>query len=534
SITTLKLTPSVLAQLEPDGLRGIQTLITAGEACSPELVARFQPGRRFVNAYGPTEATVCATVNTAVDSRRVSIGRPFHNVRTFVLDAHLRPVPVGVPGELFIGGVGLARGYLHRPELTAERFIPNPFASEPGERLYRTGDKVRWLDNGELEYLGRVDFQLKLRGFRIEPGEIESVLTSHPSVREAVVALREDSGKLVAYFVPHADPSLDAASLRDFLKQRLPDFMVPSAFVSLEAIPLTSSGKVDRKALPSPEGALPASVEYVAPRSETEQKLAVLWSEVLRVERVGVHDNFFELGGHSLLVTQVVSRIRASFGVELSLTTLFEAPTLDSLARAIESVPRAIPGPLLPPLKPAERTGALPLSFAQQRLWFLDQLAPDSALYNMPAPLRLEGTLDTEALEQSLTELVRRHEVLRTAFPSDTGQPLQVIAPPARLPLQRMDLSNLPAHEREAEAYRLLDAESRKPFSLARGPLLRVLLLKLDEQQHVLLLNLHHIISDGWSMGVLAREVAALYEAFSQGLPSPLPELPVQYADFAA
>ncbi|MBE4748816.1 non-ribosomal peptide synthetase, partial [Corallococcus sp. ZKHCc1 1396] len=335
SITTLKLTPSVLAQLEPEGLRGIQTLITAGEACSPELVARFQPGRRFVNAYGPTEATVCATVNTAVDSRRVSIGRPFHNVRTFVLDAHLRPVPVGIPGELFIGGVGLARGYLHRPELTAERFIPNPFPSEPGERLYRTGDKVRWLDSGELEYLGRVDFQLKLRGFRIEPGEIESVLANHPSVREAVVALREDGGdggRLVAYVVAHADQPLDAASLRDFLKQRLPEFMVPSAFVSLEAIPLTSSGKVDRKALPSPDGALPTGAEYVAPRNETEQKLSALWSEVLRVERVGIHDNFFELGGHSLLATQAVTRIRATFNVEVSLQDFFEAPTVEAFA----------------------------------------------------------------------------------------------------------------------------------------------------------------------------------------------------------
>ncbi|WP_415835688.1 amino acid adenylation domain-containing protein, partial [Corallococcus soli] len=343
-ITAATLTPSVLAQLDPQGLEALETLTSAGEACTSELVARWKPGRRFINAYGPTETTICATLDADVDSRHVSIGRPFQNVRAFVLDAHLRPVPVGVPGELFIGGTGLARGYLHRPELTAERFIPNPLASEPGERLYRTGDKARWLPDGTLKYLGRIDFQLKLRGFRIELGEIESVLASHPSVREAVVALREDGadgGRLVAYFVPHADQTLDAASLRDFLKQRLPEYMVPAAFVSLEALPLTSSGKVDRKALPSPDGALPAGVEYVAPRNETEQKLAALWSDVLRVERVGVHDNFFELGGHSLLVTQVVSRIRAAFGVELSLTTLFEAPILEALARTIESVPRA-------------------------------------------------------------------------------------------------------------------------------------------------------------------------------------------------
>ncbi|WP_164003052.1 non-ribosomal peptide synthetase, partial [Pyxidicoccus caerfyrddinensis] len=531
AITAATLTPSVLAQLEPLGLEALQTLTSAGEACTPELVARWQPGRRFINAYGPTETTICATLDAEVDAGRITIGRPFDNVRAYVLDASLRPVPVGVPGELFIGGAGLARGYLGRPELTAERFIPHPFSSTPGERLYRTGDKVRWLDNGQLDYLGRIDFQVKLRGFRIELGEIESVLSSHASVREAVVALREE--RLVAYVVTQEGQSLDALSLRSFLQQRLPEYMVPSAFVALDTLPLTSSGKVDRKALPAPDGAVAASAGYVAPRNETEQRLAALWSELLRVEQVGLHDNFFELGGHSLLVTQVVSRIRASFGVELPLHTLFEAPTLEALAQAVEDSARSARSLVLPPLKPADRSGALPLSFAQQRLWFLDQLVPDSALYNMPAPLRLEGSLDTAALERSLSELVRRHEVLRTSFPEEAGQPLQVIAPPAPLPLERVDLSALPANERETEARRLIEAECRKPFSLSQGPLLRALLLKLDDQQHALLLNVHHIVSDGWSMGVLAREVVALYEAFSQGRPSPLPELPVQYADFA-
>jgi acyl carrier protein len=310
--------------------------------------------------------------------------------------------------------------------------------------------------------------------------------------------------------------------------------MVPAAFVPLEALPLSSSGKVDRKALPAPDGALTATAEYVAPRNETEQRLATLWSELLHVERVGLHDNFFELGGHSLLITQVASRIRASFGVELPLPALFEAPTLEALARAVDTASRSAQTLAAPPLRPADRSGPLPLSFAQQRLWFLDQLVPDSALYNVPAPLRLEGTLDTAALEHSLTELVRRHEVLRTSFPSEAGQPLQVIAPPAPLPLERVDLSALSADEREAEARRLIEAECRKPFSLARGPLLRALLLKLADTEHVLVLNLHHIVSDGWSMGVLVREVVALYEAFCQGRPSPLPELPVQYADFAA
>ncbi|WP_164003036.1 non-ribosomal peptide synthetase, partial [Pyxidicoccus caerfyrddinensis] len=341
--------------------------------------------------------------------------------------------------------------------------------------------------------------------------------------------------RLVAYAVPPPGAlSPSAPELRDFLKTKLPEYMLPSAFVPLEALPLTFNGKLDRKALPAPDGVFTAGIEYLAPRNETEQRLAALWSEVLRVERVGVHDNFFNLGGHSLLATQIVSRIRAVFGVELSLHTLFEAPTLEALAKAVDVATGSARALALPPLRPVERTGAPPLSFAQQRLWFLDQLIPDSTLYNMPAPLRLEGTLDTAALERSLSELVRRHEVLRTSFPEEAGQPLQVIAPPAPLPLERVDLSALPADEREAEARRLIEAECRKPFSLAQGPLLRALLLKLDAQQHMLLLNLHHIVSDGWSMGVLVREVAALYEAFSQGQPSPLPELPVQYADFAA
>ncbi|WP_375772564.1 non-ribosomal peptide synthase/polyketide synthase [Archangium gephyra] len=538
AITAATLTPSVLAQLEPQGLEALETITSAGEACTSELVARWKPGRRFINAYGPTETTICATLDTEVEARRITIGRPFQNVRAYVLDASLRPVPAGVPGELCIGGVGLARGYLGRPELTAERFIPDPFSAEPGERLYRTGDKVRWLADGHLEYLGRIDFQVKLNGFRIELGEVESVLTSHASVREAVVVLHDggnDNKRLVAYVVPEEGQSVETGVLRTFAGTRLPAYMVPSAIVMLPALPLTSSGKVDRKALPAPDGALSTGAEYVAPRNETEQQLAALWSEVLRVERVGLRDNFFELGGHSLLATQVISRLRATFGVELPLRILFEATTLEALALAIGSAARVTQVPALPPLRPVDRTGALPLSFAQQRLWFLDQILPDSAVYNMPAPLRLEGTLDTAALERGLTELVRRHEVLRTSFHVlESGEPFQHIAPPTPLRLERADLSALPAHAREAEAHRLLSEECRKPFSLARGPLLRALLLKLDEQEHVLLLNMHHIISDGWSMGVLSREVAALYEAFSQGKPSPLPELPVQYADFSA
>ncbi|NPC86635.1 amino acid adenylation domain-containing protein, partial [Pyxidicoccus fallax] len=545
AITHLQCTPSLARALlldsaSAEALRSLQQLLVGGEALPLEVARQLRERVPSVlNMYGPTETTVWSSCFALpAQPSVVSLGRPIANTRLYVLDSHLRPLPVGVPGELFIGGAGVVRGYLGRPELTAERFIPDPFASTPGERLYRTGDQVRRLADGGLEYLGRLDFQVKVRGFRIELGEIEAALEQHPRVRQAVVVAREDVAgdkRLVAYVVPPSGAQApDASALREALKQQLPEYMVPSAFVALEALPLTFNGKLDRKALPAPDGALSARVEYVAPRSETEQKLASLWSEVLRVERIGIHDNFFELGGHSLLATQVASRIRTSFGVEVPLPTLFEATTLEMLARAVETSIRSKRALALPPLRPVERTDALPLSFAQQRLWFLDQLIPDSALYNMPAPLRLEGSLDVAALERSLSELMRRHEVLRTSFPADADQPLQVIAPPAPFPLERVDLSALSAEAREAEARRLVEAECRKPFSLAHGPLLRALLLKLEAQQHVLVLNMHHIISDGWSTGVVVREVAALYEAFSQGQSSPLPELPVQYADFAA
>ncbi|MGZ3458710.1 MAG: amino acid adenylation domain-containing protein, partial [Archangium sp.] len=537
SITAVTLTPSVLAQLEPQGLPQLQTLISAGEACTPELARHWSQGRTLLNAYGPTEVTICATISGPVDAERLSIGRPLPNVQVYVLDERLRPVAPGIPGELYVGGAGLARGYLGRPELTAERFVPHPFSTEPGARLYRTGDKVRWLPHGELEFLGRLDEQVKLRGFRIELGEVESVLREQPGVHEAVVVLREDSPgdkRLVAYAVPQPGSPLEPHSLRTALLSRLPEYMVPSAFVSLEALPLTSSGKVDRKALPAPAGTGAASSEYVAPRTDTQKRLASIWSEVLDVEQVGLHDDFMSLGGHSLLATQVVSRIRAAFSVELPLRTLFEATTLQALARVVESSSSSIHAPTLPPLRPVSREQPLPLSFAQQRLWFLEHLEPGTSRYNLPATVRLQGTLDALVLERVFNELLRRHEPLRTTFRVESDKSVQVIAPKAELRLAVVDLTVLPAEEREAEARRLAIEEAQRPFDLERGPLLHATLLKLDAQDHVLALNMHHIVSDGWSTGVLVREVAALYQAFSQGQPSPLPELPVQYADYAA
>ncbi|HZI08637.1 MAG TPA: condensation domain-containing protein, partial [Archangium sp.] len=377
----------------------------------------------------------------------------------------------------------------------------------------------------------------KLRGFRIEPGEVESVLCEHPAVAQAVVVVREDvpgDKRLVAYVVPRPGEQVEPQSLRTALLSRLPDYMVPAAFVSLESLPLTTSGKVDRKALPAPEGTDAAvSSEYAAPQTGTERRLAELWSEVLGVERVGLHDEFMALGGHSLLATQVMARIRASFGVELPLRSLFESATLKELARQLEAAADSSPEPRLPALERASREQPLPLSFAQQRMWFLEQLEPGRSTYNMPAALRVSGPLDVAALERCFTELVRRHEVLRTTYQAQGGSALQVIHAPTALPVGRVDLSALPAATREAEALRLAREEGERPFELASGPLLRATLLKLAETEHLLVVVLHHIVSDGWSITVLIQEVSALYEAFSKGRPSPLPELPVQYADYA-
>ncbi len=532
AITAVSLTPSVLAQLEPEGLPALRTVISCGEACTPELAARWKSGRRFLNAYGPTEVTVCATINREVEPTRPTLGRPLANAQVYVLDAALEPVPVGVPGELCVAGVGLARAYLRRPELTAERFVPNPFSGEPGSRLYRTGDLVRYLPDGGLEFLGRIDSQVKLRGFRIELGEVEVALLKHPGVREAAVILREDipgDPRLVAYVVGMPEP---VRELRGFLSERLPEYMIPAAFVALEALPLTHHGKLDRKALPPP-GDLRAMLghDFVAPRTEVEQRLAAIWQEVLRVERVGVQDGFFELGGHSLTATQVVSRIRRAFGIELPVRALFEAPTLEAMARRIEAGARAVRAS--PPLAQVPRSAPLPLSLAQERLWLFDQLSPGSPIYNVPIALRLRGALDVPALERSLGEIVRRHEALRTVFREVAGRPVQHLLPPGGLELPVVELGGLPRQEAEEQARRRALEEASRPFELSRGPLMRVLLIRLGGDEHVLCLTLHHIVSDGWSGGVFLRELATLYGAFLRGQPSPLPELTFQYADYA-
>ncbi|HVG46074.1 MAG TPA: amino acid adenylation domain-containing protein, partial [Longimicrobium sp.] len=409
-----------------------------------------------------------------------------------------------------------------------------PFSSDPDARLYRSGDLARRRADGELEYLGRADQQVKVRGFRIETGEIEAALASHPSVAEAVVVVSGagDDAALVAYVVP-AGESVHVPELREALKRRLPEYMVPGAIVPIDRIPLTANGKVDRRALPAPDQAgIAAGDVYVAPATPVEEVLAGIWAEVLRRERVGTADRFFELGGHSLLATRVVSRIRAVFEVELPLRAIFEGPTVAELADAVEALRRE-GVPVLPPVLPAGRERPLPLSFAQERLWFLDRLEPDSALYNLRVPLRLEGALDAAALERALGEIVRRHDVLRTTFGEVEGAPVQVVAPFAGFTLPVEEVPGADAAGREAEALRRASAAGGRPFDLEHGPLFRALLLRLAPEDHLLLLWMHHAVSDGWSTGVLLRELSALYSAFHAGGESPLPELPVQYADYA-
>ncbi len=520
-----------------DVYAGLRELVFGAEAVGTESVRRMlRHGRpaHVLHEYGPTEATVWCTLEhveeVPEDAPTVSIGRPIPNARMYVVDPALNPLPASVPGELYVGGDGVVRGYLGRPSLTAEKFVPDPFSGRPGARLYRTGDKVRWKTDGKLEFMGRMDDQVKIRGFRIEPGEVEGVIAAFPGVRGARVIVREDQPgdkRLVAYLVGDAD----AEALRAHVRQSLPEYMVPGAFVFMDVLPLTPNGKLDRRALPAP-GYASAGAAYVAPRTPTEEVLAGIWAEVLRAERVGVEESFFALGGHSLLAMRVVSRIRDVFGVELPLRALFEGPTVTEMALRVESLRRAAASQL-PPVVPVERDGPLPLSFAQERLWFLDRMQPGTATYNMPAALRLAGTLDAPALERALGEVVRRHEALRTVFADGDGGPVQTIAPFGGFTLPAEDLTALPGEAREAAARQRMADEAGRPFDLAAGPLFRAALLRLSADEHVLLLTLHHIVGDGWSMGVLFREMTALYAAFVQGGESPLAPLPVQYADAA-
>jgi amino acid adenylation domain-containing protein len=546
---TLCFLPTPLAEaaaelLRPGDLPHLRAVLTGGDRL--HRASRPGPPFRLFNHYGPTEATVCCTWAPVEPHpfREPPIGRPLAGARVYVLDGRGQPVPAGIPGEIHIGGPGVARGYLGRPDLTAERFVPDPFAElfrDPGTRLYRTGDIARYLPEGDLEFLGRADHQVKVRGFRIELGEIESALAEHPHVREAAVLVREDCGsalggkRLVAYLSVSTPVVLE--NLRAFLEARMPEYMVPWGFVFLEALPLTPNGKVDRRALeetaPSADPGAGREEGYQPPRTPAEEVLAGIWARVLGIDRVGIYDDFFHLGGHSLLATQVMSRVRKTLGVELPVRALFEDRDLSSLARRIETERLREQGIAGEPIGRRPPGSAVPASFSQARLWFLDRLLPGSALYNIPAVLSLAGPLAAGALSRAVDEILRRHEALRTTFRAVDGEPIQAVHPFAPRGVPAVDLSGLPEEARGIEARRLMEMEAGRPFDLAAGPLLRVTLLRLGGEEHTLLTTFHHIVADGWSIGVLLRELTALYRAFAAGKGSPLPELPVQFADFA-
>jgi amino acid adenylation domain-containing protein len=546
AISVVTLPPSVLAVLSPEQFPDLRTVVSAGEACSAEIVVRWAPGRRFLNAYGPAENTVCATLaHCRAGSRKPPIGKPIDNVQIYILNEALEPAPIGVTGEIYIGGLGLARGYLNRPDLTAERFIEVdkfPFESHCADlrvyhknpRLYRTGDLARYLPDGTIEYVGRIDRQIKLRGFRIELEEIEAVLKSHPEVQDGVVDVREVQGNtlLFGYLTARSQPAPTASELHRFLRQTLPEHMIPSVYVMLEQLPLTPNGKIDRQALPAPDQARPdLTTAYVAPRTPTEQEVARVWAEVVRLERVGVHDSFFELGGHSLLAVQVIARLEQRFEVELGVRPIFENPTVAGLAAAIET---QIGVGCALPLAPIQRDSQLPLSFAQERLWFLEQLETHNAAYNIGVALWLQGDLDPTALGRSINALVARHEVLRTRFVQVEGRPAQIVGADRQPALSVVDLTPLDEDQREVEANQLARNEISAPFDLTDDSLLRVKLVRLEAARHLLMVTMHHIISDQWSVRVFLEELSRLYGEAIGHEAANLAELSVQYADYAA
>ncbi|CDU31674.1 non-ribosomal peptide synthetase [Burkholderia pseudomallei] len=538
---------------------GMRTLLIGGDRLS-RWPDSMPPGQMLVNNYGPTEATVVATSGRLQPGEATPpIGRPIANTRVYVLDAWLRPAPIGVAGELYIGGVQVARGYLNRPELTRERFIDDPFVA--GGRLYKTGDLARWRTDGRLEYLGRNDFQVKIRGFRIELGEIEAQLAKVADVREVVVLARDSAAEVHDSATEHATPNApspspetttataaatatataiekrlvayytgdaDVVALRAQAAQHLPSYMVPSAYVRLDAWPLTPNGKLDRRALPAPADDAYARAEYEAPQGAKEEALAAIWRELLHVERVSRHDNFFELGGHSLLAVQLVSRLRQALSVEVALGTVFDAPVLSALAERLEAENTAV----LPPIPLTPRDGRIALSLAQQRLWFLTQLEGVSEAYHMSGAVRLDGLLNREVLQRALNRIVMRHEALRTCFAREEGEPIQVIQPHADLTVSYHDLRE--AEQSEQRAKDLSQAHASAPFDLSRDLPVRVLLLQLEDEAHVVQVVMHHIASDGWSVGVFLQELSALYGSFIAEQGDPLAPLPLQYADYAA
>ncbi|TGN99812.1 thioester reductase, partial [Candidatus Thiomargarita nelsonii] len=542
-VTVLHFVPSMLqafiSHADVNNCHSLKRVICSGEALGFELVQQFfanfaDLNIELHNLYGPTEAAVDVSHWSCQSEETYSlipIGIPVANTQLYVLDVNHQIMPINVLGELCIAGIQVGRGYLNRPELTAEKFLEIELFGKT-ERIYKTGDLARWLPDGNLEYLGRIDHQIKLRGFRIELGEIETIINQHPAVKEAVVTLYEtdDNKRLVAYITTDSESNDIVASLKDRLQARLPDYMVPSHFSVLDKLPLTPNGKIDRKALPAPEIELKTGTQ---PKTPTEDLLAGLMAHVLKRQTINRDDNFFELGGHSLLATQLIARIRDSFQIELSVRTIFEHPQLSTLATAIEAATRMVS---LPAIEVQSSDSPKILSFAQQRLWFLNQFEENnSATYNMPVALQLSGQLDSAALQQSLHWMQERHTSLRTYFPMKAGQAtvqIQAIDQIETLPIH--DLRLLTDEELRSEIQSRANSHAVAPFDLAQGPLFKAQLLQLNEEQSVLLLNMHHIISDGWSMGVFIRDWKQAYTAFAQSEQPSLPPLLIQYSDYAA
>ncbi len=535
-VTVMQATPATWRMLLAAGWNGSPNLkiLCGGEALTNDLARQLLiSGSSLWNLYGPTETTIWSTFyqveTTQLETNTIPIGKPINNTQICLYDEYQQPVPIGVVGEIYIGGSGLARGYFNREQLTLDKFIHH----QSGNRLYKTGDLGRYLEYGNIEYIGRIDNQVKLRGFRIELGEVEAVLSQHPLVNQAVVISSEE--RLVAYIVSNQE----IADIRDFVAQRLPHYMVPNIFVNIDALPLTPNGKVDRKALPAPQQTIAKT--NINPRNPIEQILVNIWSEILNIEKVSIEENFFELGGHSLVATQVISRVRSDLNIEVPLRQLFATPTVADLAEFIQQSQQNSQ-PIAPPLLPVSRDRQLPISFAQERLWILDQLEGQSAFYNMPAAVRLVGQLNINALQQSFQEIINRHEVLRTNFTNVDGQPVQIIHPHLEVKLPVIDL-RYPQRgcakrtrcldERTQETQRLATEQVQVAFDLTRDCLIRGCLLQLDDTEYLLLLTMHHIISDAWSLGVMTRELATLYNAFRNGQSSPLLPLEIQYADFA-
>ncbi len=556
-VSRIVLVPSLLKAFLDDGanlagkLPRLKLWTSSGEALTTELAERFRkshPKAVLLNLYGSSEVAADVSYfeyDGRAVGKTVAIGRPMTNTTVYLLDGSRQPVPVGVTGELYVGGDGVARGYWRRPGLTAEKFVANPFSADPGSRLFRTGDLARYRADGNLEYLGRVDNQFKIAGQRIEPGEIDAALRSHPEIQDCVVLARPDdaneceipnsifkipnsSSLLVAYIVAREPPT--DRGLREYLRQMLPAYMVPAAFVRLERIPLLPNGKMDRRALPGLTGA-PATAEskMVGPRSEAEEKVAAVWREGLGLDRIGVDDDLFELGGHSILAMQIVARLRTAFGAEFSVREFFDAPTVAGVAARIETGDRAA----LPPILPSSKSGAMPVSSSQELFWRMDDLLSGADFLNLPYGYRLTGRLNELALWRAIESIVARHAVLRTVFDERRGQLVQVVRRRLRVGFPRFDLASKPEPKRHAELERISRDDATAVFDLEKGPPFRVTLIRLAEAEHILLVTMHHIIADQWSMRLFRNELVAFYKAFAQDEPAAVTALPYQFIDFS-